>query len=93
MLGVVLFVGANLYSYNMAEPPCCDFYASFGFPLPLGTVGGFAGNGGVLWSGLIADTLIGVCTSLVSGWVFAKSLPAITNLFRRTARWHVSTRS
>lgn len=93
VLGLVLFVGANIYSYHVAEPPCCDFFASFGFPLQVGTFGGYAGYTSLLLSGLIADTLIGLGASVVFGRVFAKLLPAIANLFRRAGTWHVSTRS
>jgi hypothetical protein len=93
VLGLVLFVAVNIYSYIVAEPPCCDLSTSFGFPIPLGTFGGFVGNTAFLLPGLIADTLIGLAASLVFGRTFAKLLPPIANLFRQAVRWHVSTRS
>jgi hypothetical protein len=93
MLGLVLFVGVNVYSYLTAEPPCCHFFASFGFPFKLGSVGGFAGGTVFLFPGLIADTFIGLVVSLSFGGLFAKSFPPIANVFRQAARWHVSTRS
>jgi hypothetical protein len=93
VLGLVLFVGVNIYSYVIAEPPCCDFSTSFGFPIPLGTFGGFVGDTAFLLSGLIADMLIGLAASLIFGWMFAKSFPQIANRFRQSVRWHVSTRS
>ena len=36
VLGVVLVVAANIYSYRFVELPCCDFSAPFGFPFPMG---------------------------------------------------------
>jgi hypothetical protein len=43
LLGPLFFVGANMYSYHRAEPPCCDGIAPFGFPLSYGTFGGYVG--------------------------------------------------
>jgi hypothetical protein len=93
VLGLVLFVGANIYSYRLAEPPCCDGFASFGFPLQWGSFGGYAGYTGFLLSGLIANTVIGLAASLILGWMFAKALPPIASFFRQSVRWHISTRS
>jgi hypothetical protein len=92
VLGLLLFVGVNIHSYLTVEPPCCDFFASFGFPFKLGSFGGFAGATVFLLSGLIADTFIGLVVSLSFGGLFAKSFPPIANLFRQAARWHVNTR-
>jgi hypothetical protein len=93
VLGIASFVGANMYSYHVAEPPCCDFSASFGFPFTLGRTGGFAGGTGLILVGVFADVVVGLVVSVVFGWLFAKSLPPIVNLFRQAGQWHTGTRS
>jgi hypothetical protein len=92
VVGLVLFVGANVYSYHDAVPPCCDMYASFGFPLRLGTFGGFVGHTGFLLSGLIGDAFIGLGASAVFGWIVSKLLPAILSSAAQLTSWHTRTR-
>jgi hypothetical protein len=76
VLGLVVFVAANIYSYRFVEPPCCDFSAPFGFPLPMGTFGGFIGTTNIFWPGFIANLLVSLGAGFVFGSVFRKSLPA-----------------
>lgn len=71
LCGIALFIVVNLYSYNQANPPCCDFSASYGFPFKLGSYGGFAG-GAISWSGVIANMFIALCASYILGWVADK---------------------
>jgi hypothetical protein len=75
-LGIALFVGANIYSYQALAPPCCDFFASFGFPLRLGNYGGFVGHTVIDLAGLIGDALIGICAGLLIAWAFVKLFAA-----------------
>src|SRR5688572_26168797 len=66
VLGLVLIVGANIYSYHVVEEPCIDCSAPFGFPLPMGSFGGFFTITVIFWPGLIANALV----SLGAGFVF-----------------------
>jgi hypothetical protein len=95
-VGALLFVGANIYSYSKVEPPCCDFFAPFGFPLEMGEFGGFAGSTFIDIAGLIGNGLIGICASLVFALLFAKSSPVIFsflfNSLTRLRTWHIRTR-
>ena len=92
-LGIAFFLTANMYSYHVAEPPCCDFSIPFGIPFPLAQTGGFAGGTRFIVLGVIADVIVGLVTSVVFAWVFAKSLPSMINRFRQAVQWHVKTRS
>jgi hypothetical protein len=92
-LGFVLFIAANIYSYNVAEPPCCDFSIAFGTPLPLGRVGGFVGGTHFIPLGVIANIIIGIVASVGFAWMFARSVPAIIDRFQQALSWHLKTRS
>jgi len=93
VLGIGLFVTANVHSYHVAEPPCCDFSVPFGVPFPLGQTGGFISVTHFMLLGVIADVIVGLIASVGFAWMFAKSLPSIINRFRQIIRWHVATRS
>jgi hypothetical protein len=89
----LLFVGAaNIYSYIMVDPPCCDMFAPFGFPLALGRYGGFVGTTSIILAGFIADAVIFLVASIISGMAFAKVLPRIFALADGVAAWHTRTR-
>jgi hypothetical protein len=92
-VGVGSFVAANIYSYHVAEPPCCDFEIPFGVPFPLGRTGGFAGGTRFIVLGAISDIIVGLVASVVFAWVFAKLLPPVINRFRQAVQWHVKTSS
>jgi hypothetical protein len=92
MIGLVLFGGANVYSYHAAVPPCCDGYASFGFPFSLGTFGGYAGYTNFDLTGMIGNGIIGVCASFVFALLFAKALPPIFSSVAQLTSWHARTR-
>jgi hypothetical protein len=92
-LGMGSFVAANLYSYHIAEPPCCDFSIPFGVPFPLAQTGGFTGGTRFIVLGVIADVIVGLVMSVAFAWVFAKSVPWIVSRFGRAVQWHVKTRS
>ena len=77
MVGLVLIVGANIYSYHYAESPCCDGFTSFGFPFSLGTFGGYAGYTNFYLTGLIGNGVLGVGASVVLAFLFAKALRSI----------------
>ena len=83
LLGLVLFGAANLYSYWIVKPPCCDVGASFGFPFPIGTYGVFHGAIAINWQGMISNALTSLGVGFVLGSVFARLCPAILNLFHR----------
>jgi hypothetical protein len=92
-LGIGIFVAANMYSYHVAEPPCCDFEIPFGVPFPLGRTGGFTGGTRFIVFGVIADIIVGLVASFVFAWVFAKLIPPLINRFRQAGQWHAKTRS
>jgi hypothetical protein len=90
--GFTLFVVANIYSYSQAIPPCCDFSTSFGVPFELGTVGGYVGQTNLSWFGIVVNTSIALCSSILLGMVFAKQSPPILKVIERGAMalgaWH-----
>jgi hypothetical protein len=92
-LGLGLFVAANVYSYHVAEQPCCDFSVAFGIPFPLAQTGGFTGGTHFIVLGVIADVIVGFVASLVFARVFAKALPCMVSRFHQAVQWHVRTRS
>jgi len=79
VLGIGLFVTANVHSYHVAEPPCCDFSVPFGVPFPLGQTGGFISVTRFMLLGVIADVIVGLIASVGFAWMFAKSFPSIIN--------------
>ncbi len=64
----------------------------FGFPLALGRYGGFVGSTSFILPGLIADVVIGLVSSVISGLAFEKVLPRIFALAGGMALWHTKTR-
>ena len=92
-IGVAFFVAANIYSYHVAEPPCCDFSIPFGVPFPLARTGGFIGSTHFIVAGVVIDVMFGLNASVGFGWVFAKALPWITSVFCKGVQWHLRTRS
>jgi hypothetical protein len=72
LCGIALFIAINIYSYSQANPPCCDFSVSFGFPFELGNYGGFVGGPHIRWSGVIADIFVALATSYILGWIVDK---------------------
>ena len=92
-LGIGVFVAANVYSYHVAEPPCCDFEIPFGVPFPLGRTGGFTGGTRLIVLGVIADVIVGLIASVVFAWVFTKLLPPMIDRLRQAVQWHVKSRS
>lgn len=93
ILGIAFFVAANIYAYHTAEPPCCDFSISFGFPFPLGRTGGFAGGTNFTIGGLLLNSAVGLVTSFVFALLFARLLPPLVDLFHQAGQWHLKTRS
>lgn len=102
-LSAAIFVGTNIYNYQTVVPPCCDLTAKFGFPLPLGEYGGFAGFTEVYPGGLIKDALIGLGASLVFACLFTASFQmlvrswlilsnSIVTSLSQLRTWHLRTR-
>jgi hypothetical protein len=91
-LSLLFFVVANIYSYKVVEPPCCDLFGPFGFPLTVGKFGGYAGYTHLILAGLIANTVIWLVSIVIFGWVFAKKLPHVLALAGGAAVWHNRTR-
>jgi hypothetical protein len=85
------FVAANIWSYVVVKPNG-DWSAPFGFPLPLGEYGGFCCYMSIYLSGFVADAVIGLVASAITGWAFARALPRIIALAGDVARWHTRTR-
>jgi hypothetical protein len=92
LLSLLFFAAANIYSYIMAEPPGGDMFAPFGFPLALGRYGGFVGSTSFILPGLIADAVICLVASVISGLAFEKVLPRIFWPAGGVAAWHTRTR-
>ena len=92
-LGIAIFIASNIYAYQVAVPPCCDFSISFGFPFPLGRTGGFVGGTSFIVWGLFLNSAVGIVASLGFAWLFAKLLPPLVDLFRQAGQWHLKTRS
>src|SRR5262245_59100974 len=71
------FALANVYSFETMRPPqgCDDCFGSFGFPLPLGEFGGFAGQTHYFVSGIVGDIVIGLVASAFLGWALARAMP------------------
>jgi hypothetical protein len=65
--GLLLFVAANLYSYARMSCMMADGFCGFGFPFELYETGGFITISRILWSGLVADSFIGVTLSVLLG--------------------------
>ena len=74
MAGMALFVAANVIDYSRTYPPCCDFSAPFGLPVPLGRWGGFFDALHIDWSGVLADIFIAVVVSLFVACMVEKIL-------------------
>ena len=85
-------MAANVYDYHVAEPPCCHFSTSFGFPFPLGMTGGQFGDTSFIRSGLVLDIAVGVVTSLIFASLFARIVPMLVGRFRQVVDWHLKTR-
>jgi len=92
-LGLASAVAANVYAYHVAEPACCHFSISFGFPFHLGTTGGFINDTSLILSGLYLDIAVGVVTSLIFASSFAIVIPTLIGLLREVGEWHLKTRS
>ena len=64
----------------------------FGVPFPLGEVGGYFGAAHFIFSGLILDTLIALCSSVFFGWLVARFWSHIVGLVDRfliaLKAWH-----
>ena len=89
---LLLFVALNTYSYAQAVPPCCDAYAPFGVPLPLGETGGYFGYTHFVLSGLIVDTMIALGSSALLGALLVLLWPHILETrerwFKALRAWH-----
>jgi hypothetical protein len=72
LLGLVLFVAANFYSYSQMYMPCDDCTMSFGMPFRIWQFGGFVSVAKILWLGLVLDVAIAVCASFLLGWALEK---------------------
>jgi hypothetical protein len=92
LLSLLFFGAANTYSYIVAEPPCCDMFATFGYPLALGRYGGYVGRPSFILSGLVSDVVICLVASVISGMAFGKALPRSFAQARCVKAWHTRTR-
>jgi hypothetical protein len=91
-LSLLLFVATNTYGYATAKGLCCDRPEPFGFPVSLGMYGGFVGVTTLILPGLIADVVICLVVSVISGLVFNKVLPRAFALAGDVMTWHTRTR-
>jgi hypothetical protein len=68
---IVLFVGANVYSYMEMpdEPRMADGIEECGFPFKVYRHGGFVGMHYILWDGLLADVMITTVAGILIGLV------------------------
>ena len=72
LIGIVSFVALNLYSYSKVVDPLCSFPVEFGVPFTLGTYGGFVTTTHILWSGIIANGIVALCSSFILAWAVVK---------------------
>jgi len=70
--GVISFVALNIYSYSKVVDPMCSFPVEFGVPFKLGTYGGFVTTTHILWSGIIANGIVALCSSYILAWAVVK---------------------
>lgn len=69
LFSIILFVGVNIYSYNLAFPHCCDMPVFFGFPFEFGSYGGFITLTNIYWVGVVKNLLFAIVTSSILGWI------------------------
>jgi hypothetical protein len=50
-------------------PGCDDCFFPYGEPLTFFREGGFAGGGGIVWTGLIGDLFAGFAGAIVIAWL------------------------
>jgi hypothetical protein len=91
-IGLSIFVGINLYSYHVAEPPCCDWFAYFGFPLQYGTFGGYAGYSGYKLDVWLLNCIISGVASAVFALFLERLVPPVLSFARDVVAWHAKTR-
>ena len=95
-VGLSIFVALNLYSYHIAEPPCCDLVAYFGFPLAYGSFGGFVGHTGYRIDLLLLNFIIGGVGSATFALFFQRLIqqlfPPVRSVAREVLAWHAKTR-
>jgi hypothetical protein len=72
LIGIISFVALNLYSYSKVVDPMCSFPAEFGVPFTLGTYSGFVTTTHILWSGIIANGVVALCSSFVVAWAVVR---------------------
>jgi len=77
MMGVSTFIVENILDYQRTQPPCCDFTAEFGVPIPLGYRGGFAGVTVIFWPMVLWTTLIAGWLAVLVAFVVTKALSHI----------------
>jgi hypothetical protein len=91
-IGLLVFVGLNLYSYHIAVPPCCDLVTSFGFPLAYGSFGGFVDYTGYRIDLLLLNFVIGGFGSATFALFFQRLVPPVLSFARDVVTWHAKTR-
>ncbi len=69
---LVSFVAVNIYSYSKVVDPMCSFPVEFGLPFTLGTYGGYFTTTHILWSGIIANGIVALCSSYILAWAVVK---------------------
>ena len=68
LIGLCLFIIANLYSYEkMYDPLCFDCIVGFGWPFRWYETGGYFGMTRILWLGLIGDIILAISVSIAVG--------------------------
>jgi hypothetical protein len=71
--GISLLASALLFGvvnyFNLTRPVTChDCFFRYGFPFTFFREGGFAGGGGIVWSGVAGDSLVIVALGASLSW-------------------------
>ena len=70
--GVISFVALNIDSNSKIVDPMCSFPVVFGVPFTLGIYGGFVTTTHILWSGIIANGVVALCSSFLLAWAVVR---------------------
>ena len=81
----VIFCAANFFTYVRmpAESTLSHGFVSFGWPFDVYFEGGYVGNSGIIWTGLIGNIAIALCVV----WVLLRLVKRWPNPGIKLHRW------
>jgi hypothetical protein len=77
--GLVVFIAMNLYSYARMACTMADGMCGFGLPFQIYETGGFVTITRIIWSGLFANSFIGITGSALLGLLYKQIAPHRSN--------------